>query len=451
LTARRWPVYVVASLWVSEEEFDVVGPPVQVIEVPRAADSALHTFTLIPLRSGQSAVHVRFEQNNTYLGAAKVLTEVVETPPLAAGSAPVLHTPRLVADLQPPDVTLYVKEVDPLTYAMSARLASDDPSGAARELGRFAFPRPPEEYVDALFADLDAKSKRKLPATEFDDMLAKIGSSLFDSLSRGNDLRAFYWEQMHGQVHTVQIVSQEPYIPWEIVRPSRPLPDRTWESAPFLGQGFALSRWLVDGFGPADRAALRHMTLVLPPSNLKFVQAEAESLQQTTGLTAEKIADKETLEQFLRNGASDVLHFACHGEFETEAPDRSAVWLGQSYWQPRELTAEYRSFGRTQPLVFLNACDTGRVGFGLTGLAGWAQAFLESGAGVFIGAMWKIDDKLAADFAQIFYELIIQGVPVGEAVRQARERVRQPGDATWLSYTLYANPTVRATVASLVS
>ena len=112
-----------------------------------------------------------------------------------------------------------------------------------------------------------------------------------------------------------------------------------------------------------------------------------------------------------------------------------------------ELTPQYRNFALARPLVFMNACDSGQLGVGLTGLDGWAEAFLTGDggqAGVFIGSVWRTTDELASQFAAVFYERLLAGDRLAEAMRQARVAVKRSGDATYLSYTLYANPRVRA-------
>ena len=44
--------------------------------------------------------------------------------------------------------------------------------------------------------------------------------------------RAFYWSELHGKDVSIAIYSQEPYIPWELIRPQR---ERAGEEADFLG------------------------------------------------------------------------------------------------------------------------------------------------------------------------------------------------------------------------
>lgn len=447
LTARQWPLKVCASLvGVRAEDFLVEGPDRGGIEVPRMDDSEPLTFTLIPQSLGEKKVRVRFEQENTYLGTAIIHTEVVEPQLAQAGDADVEHVPTLSAKGYPPDLTIYIERSDTLTYTLSVRTCDDDPTIPPSEVDQIVFPQPPDAYIEAIFADLNAKTKTGLLPEEFDAEVKKIGNNLYDKLFHEDGFKAFYWQHMYerSEVRTVQIVSDEPYIPWEILRPFRQRPDAIWESDPqYLCQRFALSRWL-SGPGFATKLPLFRVALVAPPSNLAYVEKEVTAVQQMPGLQVQLIKDKQTLEQFLQTGQADVLHFACHGQFETQIPARSVVVLGNRTLHPDDLTAENRNFGRSQPLVFLNACDSGRLGIGLTGLDGWAEAFLRANVGFFIGSVWRTKDDLACEFATTFYQRLQAGDTVGEAMRQAREAVKESGDATYLSYTLYANPRVRA-------
>ena len=51
-----------------------------------------------------------------------------------------------------------------------------------------------------------------------------------------------------------------------------------------------------------------------------------------------------------------------------------------------------------RPIVVLNACQSGRAGYSLTGLGGFAQSFLLAGAGMFIGTLWSVGDTPARTF-----------------------------------------------------
>jgi CHAT domain-containing protein len=76
----------------------------------------------------------------------------------------------------------------------------------------------------------------------------------------------------------------------------------------------------------------------------------------------------------------------------------------------------------------------------LTGIGGWARRFVQAGAGAFIGAYWSVYDDAAFAFAKEVYTRILDGMPIGDAVREARAKVREDGDPTWLAYTVFADP-----------
>ena len=62
-----------------------------------------------------------------------------------------------------------------------------------------------------------------------------------------------------------------------------------------------------------------------------------------------------------------------------------------------------------------------------------------------MGTLWPVTDRAASAFAQAFYESMCQGLPIGEAMRRARQRVREryPNDPTWLAYCCFADPMAR--------
>ena len=75
-----------------------------------------------------------------------------------------------------------------------------------------------------------------------------------------------------------------------------------------------------------------------------------------------------------------------------------------------------------------------------------AEFFVRSGASAFVGALWEVNDRLAAQFAIQFYERLWVGDTLGEAFHAAREELRKqdPSNPTWLAYTLYADPNGKA-------
>jgi len=97
-------------------------------------------------------------------------------------------------------------------------------------------------------------------------------------------------------------------------------------------------------------------------------------------------------------------------------------------------------FGNNHPLVIMNACQTGQQGISLTGIGGWAKTFLQAKAFGFIGTLWSIGDETAMKFSKSLYMSLNKKTPLDKAVKEARLAARNPGDVSWLSYTLYAPP-----------
>lgn len=160
----------------------------------------------------------------------------------------------------------------------------------------------------------------------------------------------------------------------------------------------------------------------------------------------------------------DILHYAGHGDFRADEPGR-AGWI----FKGGRLTAgEIERVDRPPRLVFANACLSGLTSDRLAGggtvgpdrqdtslVASLADQFFRQGVRNYIGTAWEISDVGAIEFASVFYRRLlgfdddgrpIDGGPltVGEAVRQARERLwhqRHTFGKLWAAYQHYGDPT----------
>lgn len=309
----------------------------------------------------------------------------------------------------------------------SLTLEGDPKAQAQDELGR---------RVDDL-SDLALAGERGQESARH--QLADMAVALFQNLPQG--VRDLLWSQA-GRIETLQILSDEPYIPWELMK----LQDDDGQEGPFLCEAFRVTRWLRKFPQTALTFPLQSIAVVLTTdSNLPSSRAEKEDLVALVG--AERLAEIEPtlpeVKQALLKGDHDGWHFTGHGSARSQDPNRAAIHLqGSEFLMPENLVTAKANLGRLRPLLFLNGCDTGRGGFSLTGLGGWAQQSLAAGAGAFIGTLWPVRDQKARAFAQAFYQQCLGGDPIAEAVRQARLRVREqfPGDPAWLAYTVYCHP-----------
>ena len=97
-----------------------------------------------------------------------------------------------------------------------------------------------------------------------------------------------------------------------------------------------------------------------------------------------------------------------------------------------------------QPIVVLNACQSGRSGYTLKGMGGFAEAFIDAGAGVFVGSSWSIADPPGISFTiWVYAQLVDARKPLATAAAAARKKAREDGDATWLAYVVYGHPRAR--------
>ncbi len=164
-------------------------------------------------------------------------------------------------------------------------------------------------------------------------------------------------------------------------------------------------------------------------------------------------ATGETLNRLLRGGTVDVIHFAGHAFFDQKDSDLSGLVLheGELF-----LAQKIRRLLEGRPLVFLNACESGLarneappqdtpLSYLQRPAEGLASAFIYGGAIGCIGSLWPVYDRYAAQFATTFYNLVLQGYRLGEAMRRARLDIWQtnPEPVTWAAYVLYGDPTLQ--------
>jgi CHAT domain-containing protein len=156
----------------------------------------------------------------------------------------------------------------------------------------------------------------------------------------------------------------------------------------------------------------------------------------------------EGLLELLRAASFDLLHFACHNSFQAHSPSASCVNLGAQQFQPTFLNEHRGRFAGASPMVVMNACRTDGKGHLYTRHVGWAQRFLDAGAGAFVGTHWEVRDETAQSFAEELYGSLGSGDTLGEAIMTARRAIKdRAGDPSWLAYTCYGDPTGRVVSA----
>jgi hypothetical protein len=282
--------------------------------------------------------------------------------------------------------------------------------------------------------------------------LKGIGTDLCRQLLDDDFVRALW--PVRDRIHAVHVTSWEPYIPWELLRLKHPDTEETDER--FLGE-YGLVRSL-SGRKLTRRLAMRDWRYIVsefPHGSAPAVGGEAAFLTDelpTRGIVAERIpSELDAVLDALAAGEFDLLHIACHGTADHTKIDASELVLGDRLTPagvadvslgPTTVREEAKLTAR-HPLVFLNACESGRAGASLTDLGGWPKAFLGAGAGAFVGTSWAVREKPAAAFARAFYDALLRDAPLAEAAREGRAAAKALGDGSWLAFVVYGEPTAR--------
>jgi hypothetical protein len=290
------------------------------------------------------------------------------------------------------------------------------------------------------------------------EQLRAFGGDLLDELVPG-DLQRLLWENRR-QLGGILVRSDDPFIPWELLHlkdPSsqrRRLPPETW----FLGQ-LGVVRWMRNSDPPRRlrlrRGCARHIIPDYPEPRLQLPGAAAERafVEGVLGATAVPAHHREVLAA-LKDDDVDLLHFAGHGAAQTDDAANARLLLkgrldGKRYVEEVLRVAVVRQNfdhtrpGDSRPVVVVNACQAGRLGQRLSTVGGFAEAFVQGGAGAFVGCLWSVGDTPAREFVEEFYTRLRGGATVSQATAAGREKARGAGGATWLAYTVYAHPHAR--------
>ena len=293
----------------------------------------------------------------------------------------------------------------------------------------------------------------KVPKLE---KLETRGEAIWDDLIPDELKRAFIKLAPEEDL-SLFIYSDDRAFPWEMIKPreykdlSKIVPEGFADD--WWGLRFGLGRWSPGAPSPANEITITSVCCVAASSALSSAQQEIDYLDslKSLGVSVDKPQTMDELIELLKTKDYDVIHFACHGNYESGDPGESVIQLPDgSLLHPDDLRTGNipAKIGKNRPLFFLNCCHSGRTGNTLVGVAGWAKRFVDWGCGAFIGCGWEVLDPLAAEFAITFYRSFKdENKSLGQAIRQARMHIRErsikegrPQNSTWLAYYLYGNP-----------
>jgi hypothetical protein len=342
-----------------------------------------------------------------------------------------------------------------------------------REAGvRITIERRADVFTFSALTDTAVIPVREVPVQEF--LFTGVADKLMTSITRGD-------QENYGQLLNTYLVPEDFQ---KLLEPGKPLTlvlDRStaafpWEMAAvkspgglsFFGPGMRLARQFRTLLSTApplptdDDQRLRVLVIAdpAPEPHLQLPGARREGREVVRMLHAmrgNEVAKKRgvNMEVVDRIGPSDcdpvevlslilgeqwdVIHFAGHGFFDAEQPDRGGWVFG------KDKTLSAREIFRTRrvpQLVFANACYSAVVNGDVRAeamnrrLAGLVEAFFDRGVANYIGTGWPVSDTAAVPFARTFYWNLMSGQNLGVSLAAARETIIGMGP-TWGAYQHY--------------
>jgi hypothetical protein len=447
--ADREKENVIINVAVTANGFEVIGDSILQINVPvKDEDSDPVMFQLKPVEEGLQTIMLKFFKSGNFLGIVK-LSPFVEK--MASEPSPSKMQTATGNSMSEPsvgaDFTLIIDEISVKENDYNYKISIYSNNIPYKEMGPLHLTYNPEQKFRNIFEDIEKFGSQP---NMIDDSIKNKGLGLYDELFP-DDLKSLYWK-IRDSIKNIQVVSAEPWIPWEIIKPQRRLDDGKIEEDQFLCERFSFARWLQKDFVTKDKINTVK-TLVPDDINLESAKSEREWIEnfgKEKGFDVSNDSSYEDIMSTLKNGGFDLLHVSTHGIFEPNVPTFSGIQLeGGNQLRVENINGVATYFGKDHPMVVFSACQTGMQGFSLTRVQSWATRFLEAGASIFIGTLWSVKDSTATEFAVALYERLSTGnITIGEAVRQARIVCKRTGDPSWLAFELYGNPTIQIMLGS---
>ena len=162
--------------------------------------------------------------------------------------------------------------------------------------------------------------------------------------------------------------------------------------------------------------------LGMPDFDLPYSEEEILSIKQNfpeTRILLRNLASEKNLKQI---DSADILHIACHGDFDAYLPDFSYLMLcGDESDDGNLYLNEIWELKLSVKLTVIASCQTGKVdinaGDDITGIS---QSFFIAGSQSIIASFWSIDDKATSILMKNFYQSLRSDMTIKDALRSAK-------------------------------
>jgi CBS domain-containing protein len=265
--------------------FQVLPSNTRVMTVDPVEDTEAR-FVLIAQRAGEQQIRADFYQYDRRIGTLQRTVRVGEAPaaevvpPPAAPVALELSPEALTA---PADLEIRVDldRQDGRTLRFELHSGREIVGYHHAHAGEVALRETPLQKMQLIYGELSGYAAGGgTPQEQADAVqrLADLGMELWDELIP-QELKNEYWK-FKSQVQSILITSDEPWVPWEILKPYRYTDDNEREDDAYWCQQFAVSRWL-SGPSMAERLSLGGARPVAPAqANLAAVAQEVDLISR---------------------------------------------------------------------------------------------------------------------------------------------------------------------------
>jgi CHAT domain len=458
---NAWKIEVVVMQ--GDFEFTQGTKPQSFILLPRQGDATSATFYVKvkprAVARGVAHVVVTFNYNGTYearisrdiqiKGTSPLLSEAPAMRRTVKESGPIENTPAAMNHAAiAPDLTVIIAKNN--IEVMSPYLGTEtDTLPDMESLHNWLAQRAP--VMTGRGQVMQATGQAAIgQQTQGEEDIKGFGDELYDHYAPPLFRKAFWMlvDQRGQRFRTIQIYSDNPDIPWELMRPMRQ--NRT-DRQTFLGENYSLARWhMTDGLQEKPpMSEIMAKTFVIAPHYIgaRTLDAEAtetEALAKMDGYSPVN-GNLDALRLLFRESPQGIVHFAGHGQLNPTRGDYEILLedggLNTTYW--KGMAQDHPS---NHPFFFFNACDVGQVKLTGNFVDGWGPAVLAKGASGYIGALFPVDDQVAAKFSIRFYKLLQDQMRAGRPAdvsatleQTRREIYGETKDPTALAYVLYGD------------
>ena len=473
---------VVLDIRVEGEGFEAKGGSEVSLLVPRHdpySTRVVMVLRALPLPDGAAdelrALQILYSCKGSACGSAtyRILVQREETEMEAP--TPPTSAPRVAIDTSTPpiDLTLRMAWKDDSEATHTLQWSFTSPHELTPPTGKMTRSSPelaalPISIVDEL-AQSDAQEGIEL-------LMGGIAKRIADEIPAGvwevlaNVTTAVRSQRGADAIPTVLLSTQETRVPWELALMPTP-PDSTRE--PSLNTQYIVTRWILDdNVRPVPPASVSGRDLVAVfgdyagargVNQLPFARKEADYIIHRNGVALD--ATRSAIVQLLTGKLTTttgtpltpgILHFAGHGEAARSGTAASFIVLNDGSSLSTTFFLNSPALKKSHPLVFLNACQLGAATSTLGQPGGFAGVCVRGECSVVIAPLWSVNDEVAYDVATKFYDDILAGTPVAEAMFKSRAKpftditykdqngaTQTRTTATRLAYLVYGHPSFR--------